>query len=297
MVRKIKNKKVKTEVLEEWNFFDGFLNKENFTEEDEYFESFFEKQEEEAEKFYSSVPLTLDVIEEIIERGKKLPSGKVEKIKVRENYEEEFAFLLLCLDGIFNLEKIEEINSESDYLNYEKEMGKYFLARYKIDSVLKLNRTILYLLNNGAVETWKEYIEAESLEKALGIPEIKKSKKEKERKYEFVKRFKNKVSEDIMLGWSLKEALILARYGSFFGYFSEEQSDNYIKLIIIKLIKNYKNWKEYGISCLVGELLKKYQIENKKITYGDLYYEIEHLEELLSKEEDGDWLENPWLQL
>lgn len=301
MVRKIKKKKIKGETFEELNFFDEFLSEENFikTEEDEEFERILEEQEAQAEKFYSSVPLTLDAIEEIMEKAEKLPSGKVKKIEIGDEYKKEFMFLLLCMDGIFDIdrERGPEINLENDYMNYEKDMRKNFLAKYNIDSALELNKVILHFLNNGAVETWKKYIEAESLKKALEIPEIKMNKKAKERKYEFIKKFKDKVPEDILLGWSLKEALILARCGDCFEYSSKEETDRTIKLIFTKLIKNYKTWKDYGISCLIGELLEKYQNGKKKIAYGELYYEISCLEELLSEEDEGEWIENPWMQL
>ena len=259
----------------------------------------FEEQEEEMERHYSMVPLTLDAIEEVIEKGKHIPKGKVRNIRVRDSYLEEFVFLLLCLGDIYIPEKIELINCEEEYNKFEREKGKAIMKKYGITSAQQLYSIVIYLINDGVVENWKEYSKAESVEDAANIPEIIKNKGAKdknvrERKFSFIKRFKDKVPEDILLGWSLKEAVILARYGRLLGYFSNSKESELLNIIITKLLKNCHSWKEYGFSYLVGELLTIYQYGKKRIMYGELYEPLNVIEDNLS---NGDWRTNPWLRL
>lgn len=312
MVRKIKRKKGNFDV----DSFNPYApNIDDMKKE--FREMFFEilekeaMQEEKRQNFFSSLKPTtffdLNVVEDVINKAKTLPTGKVKKIKNDATMSRGIyptLFLMINDMSVYEAEAIKKGELDLNYIDrrdslqlkeYYKILAKTYLKRYKIGSMTKLRQVMVYMLEQGKRDEYIKYACAESVEDTLHIKERTTSIKARRRKYNFIQKFKNQLDRDVLLLWDMKEILTMAEQGKVAEYADILFNGLYKYTAYSEILKNCKSWKDFAFSCIVGDLLELYQYEGEKeIPTADIYRTYYTALSLLEK--NGDWDDYPWIK-
>ena len=158
--------------------------------------------------------------------------------------------------------------------------------------------TIAWLLNEGHTDEYLGYANADTVDELINEDMDEEEIEIVKNGFEFTKYFKDKLPENIMLGWDYGRAAAIVRWSYFMNYISEEEAWEILDKIAGVMIGTFNSWKEFGISYIVGGLFWTYRKDPSE-TYSRYYETVEALEGLLTEtgeEEDGEWLRNPWIE-
>ncbi len=158
--------------------------------------------------------------------------------------------------------------------------------------------TIAWLLNEGHTDEYLDYANADTIDELINEDMDEEEIEIVKNGFEFTKYFKNKLPENIMLGWDYGRAAAIVRWSYFMNYINEEEAWEILDKIASVMIGTFNSWKEFGISYIVGGLFWTYRKDPSE-TYSRYYETVEALEGLLTEtgeEEDGEWLRNPWIE-
>lgn len=241
--------------------------------------------------------VSLDKIYELIKKMyEELPEGKIEVVRGDDPYIRHFEILLSGMLTYLNGHESNTLAVEEDD-EFFKEKVDYILSEiWGITNKKETFETIAWLLNSGHTEEYLNYQDGQSYEEFINEESDEEDIEIAKNGFEFAQFFKGKLPENIMLGWDYGRASMICRWAYYLGYISEEETWGILDHIASVMISNFKSWKEYGISYIIGGLFWTYRKDPEGVY--DRYQEtIGALEGLLTDEDedDGDWLLNPWI--
>lgn len=242
--------------------------------------------------------VSLDKVYELIQKMyEELPDGDIKVVKNDDSYIRHFEILLSGMLTYLNGHESNTLAVEEDD-EFFKEKVDYILSEiWGITNKEETFETIGWLLNSGHTEEYLNYQNGKNYEEFITENSDEEDVEIAKNGFEFAQFFKDKLPENIILGWDYGRASMICRWAYFLGYISEEETWEILDHIASVMISNFKSWKEYGISYIIGGLFWTYRKDPEGVY--DRYQEtVGALEGLLNDEDedDGDWLFNPWIK-
>lgn len=227
-----------------------------------------------------------------------LPDGNKIKVKNGDEYIEKFEILLSGILSYINGHENDTLDVE-EHDDFFNEKINYILTEFwGIESKEDVYDTIGWLLNEGHTDEYLSYVNANTIDELITEDMDEEEVEIVKNGFEFAKYFKDKLPENIMLGWDYGRASAIVRWAYFMNYINEEEAWEILDKIAGVMIGTFNSWKEFGISYIVGGLFWTYRKDPSE-TYNRYYETVEALEGLLTEtddEDDGEWLRNPWIK-
>ena len=227
-----------------------------------------------------------------------LPEGNKIKVKNGDEYIEKFEIMLSGILSYINGHDNDTLDVE-EHNEFFHERINYILTEFwGIENKDDVYNTISWLLNEGHTDEYLGYANADTVDELIDEDMDEEEIEIIKNGFEFVKYFKDKLPENIMLGWDYGRAAAIVRWSYFMNYISEEEAWEILDKIAGVMIGAFNSWKEFGISYIVGGLFWTYRKDPSE-TYSRYYETVEALEGLLTEtgeEEDREWLRNPWIE-
>ena len=227
-----------------------------------------------------------------------LPEGNKIKVKDGDEYIEKFEIMLSGILSYINGHDNDTLDVE-EHNEFFHERINYILTEFwGIENKDDVYNTISWLLNEGHTDEYLGYANADTVDELIDEDMDEEEIEIVKNGFEFVKYFKDKLPENIMLGWDYGRAAAIVRWSYFMNYISEEEAWEILDKIAGVMIGAFNSWKEFGISYIVGGLFWTYRKDPSE-TYNRYYETVEALEGLLTEtgeEEDREWLRNPWIE-
>lgn len=227
-----------------------------------------------------------------------LPEGNKIKVKNGDEYIEKFEIMLSGILSYINGHDNDTLDVE-EHNEFFHERINYILTEFwGIENKDDVYNTISWLLNEGHTDEYLGYANADTVDELIDEDMDEEEIEIVKNGFEFAKYFKDKLPENIMLGWDYGRAAAIVRWSYFMNYISEEEAWEILDKIAGVMIGAFNSWKEFGISYIVGGLFWTYRKDPSE-TYSRYYETVEALEGLLTEtgeEEDREWLRNPWIE-
>ena len=227
-----------------------------------------------------------------------LPEGNKIKVKDGDEYIEKFEIMLSGILSYINGHDNDTLDVE-EHNEFFHERINYILTEFwGIENKDDVYNTISWLLNEGHTDEYLGYANADTVDELIDEDMDEEEIEIVKNGFEFAKYFKDKLPENIMLGWDYGRAAAIVRWSYFMNYISEEEAWEILDKIAGVMIGAFNSWKEFGISYIVGGLFWTYRKDPSE-TYSRYYETVEALEGLLTEtgeEEDREWLRNPWIE-
>ena len=227
-----------------------------------------------------------------------LPEGNKIKVKNGDKYIEKFEIMLSGILSYINGHDNDTLDVE-EHNEFFHERINYILTEFwGIENKDDVYNTISWLLNEGHTDEYLGYANADTVDELIDEDMDEEEIEIVKNGFEFAKYFKDKLPENIMLGWDYGRAAAIVRWSYFMNYISEEEAWEILDKIAGIMIGAFNSWKEFGISYIVGGLFWTYRKDPSE-TYSRYYETVEALEGLLTEtgeEEDREWLRNPWIE-
>lgn len=227
-----------------------------------------------------------------------LPEGNKIKVKNGDEYIEKFEIMLSGILSYINGHDNDTLDVE-EHNEFFHERINYILTEFwGIENKDDIYNTISWLLNEGHTDEYLGYANADTVDELIDEDMDEEEIEIVKNGFEFAKYFKDKLPENIMLGWDYGRAAAIVRWSYFMNYISEEEAWEILDKIAGVMIGAFNSWKEFGISYIVGGLFWTYRKDPSE-TYSRYYETVEALEGLLTEtgeEEDREWLRNPWIE-
>lgn len=227
-----------------------------------------------------------------------LPEGDKIKVKNGDEYIEKFEIMLSGILSYINGHDNDTLDVE-EHNEFFHERINYILTEFwGIENKDDVYNTISWLLNEGHTDEYLGYANADTIDELINEDMDEEEIEIVKNGFEFAKYFKDKLPENIMLGWDYGRAAAIVRWSYFMNYINEEEAWEILNKIASVMIGAFNSWKEFGISYIVGGLFWTYRKDPSE-TYSRYYETVEALEGLLTEtddEEDGEWLRNPWIE-
>lgn len=242
-------------------------------------------------------PFSFDKLYELInEMYREIPSGNTITISSDDPYIRHFEVLLSGILTYINGHESDQLAVEEDD-DFFKEKVNYILSDiWGINSKEDTLDTIAWLLNSGHSDEYLDYIDASSYLECIDDDSDEEDIMIAKNGYEFAQYFKDKLPDNIILGWDYGRASMITRWSYYLGYLSEDEAWEILDTIASYMIETFHSWKEYGISYIIGGLFWTYRT-NPDGVYERYQDTVGALEGLLTTEDedDGDWFYNPWI--
>ena len=227
-----------------------------------------------------------------------LPEGNKIKVKNGDEYIEKFEIMLSGILSYINGHDNDTLDVE-EHNEFFHERINYILTEFwGIENKDDVYNTVAWLLNEGHTDEYLGYANADTVDELIDEDMDEEEIEIAKNGFEFTKYFKDKLPENIMLGWDYGRAAAIVRWSYFMNYINEEEAWEILDKIASVMISSFNSWKEFGISYIVGGLFWTYRKDPSE-TYSRYYETVEALEGLLTEtgeEEDGEWLRNPWIE-
>ena len=227
-----------------------------------------------------------------------LPEGNKIKVKNGDEYIEKFEIMLSGILSYINGHDDDTLDVE-EHNEFFHERINYILTEFwGIENKDDVYNTVSWLLNEGHTDEYLDYANADTIDELINEDMDEEEIEIVKNGFEFTKYFKDKLPENIMLGWDYGRAAAIVRWSYFMNYINEEEAWEILDKIASVMIGTFNSWKEFGISYIVGGLFWTYRKDPSE-TYSRYYETVEALEGLLTEtgeEEDGEWLRNPWIE-
>ncbi len=227
-----------------------------------------------------------------------LPEGNKIKVKNGDEYIEKFEIMLSGILSYINGHDNDTLDVE-EHNEFFHERINYILTEFwGIENKDDVYNTISWLLNEGHTDEYLGYANADTVDELIDEDMDEEEIEIVKNGFEFAKYFKDKLPENIILGWDYGRAAAIVRWSYFMNYISEEEAWEILDKIAGVMIGAFNSWKEFGISYIVGGLFWTYRKDPSE-TYSRYYETVEALEGLLTEtgeEEDREWLRNPWIE-
>lgn len=227
-----------------------------------------------------------------------LPEGNKIKVKNGDEYIEKFEIMLSGILSYINGHDNDTLDVEEHNEFFHDRINYILTEFWGIENKDDVYNTIAWLLNEGHTDEYLGYADAETINELINEDMDEEEIEIVKNGFEFTKYFKDKLPENIMLGWDYGRAAAIVRWSYFMNYISEEEAWEILDKIVGVMIGAFNSWKEFGISYIVGGLFWTYRKDPSE-TYSRYYETVEALEGLLTEtdeEEDGEWLRNPWIE-
>ena len=227
-----------------------------------------------------------------------LPEGNKIKVKNGDEYIEKFEIMLSGILSYINGHDNDTLDVEEHNEFFHDRINYILTEFWGIENKDDVYNTIAWLLNEGHTDEYLGYANADTVDELINEDMDEEEIEIVKNGFEFTKYFKDKLPENIMLGWDYGRAAAIVRWSYFMNYISEEEAWEILDKIAGVMIGTFNSWKEFGISYIVGGLFWTYRKDPSE-TYSRYYETVEALEGLLTEtgeEEDGEWLRNPWIE-
>ena len=227
-----------------------------------------------------------------------LPEGNKIKVKNGDEYIEKFEIMLSGILSYINGHDNDTLDVEEHNEFFHDRINYILTEFWGIENKDDVYNTIAWLLNEGHTDEYLSYADAETINELISEDMDEEEIEIVKNGFEFAKYFKDKLPENIMLGWDYGRAAAIVRWSYFMNYISEEEAWEILDKIAGVMIGAFNSWKEFGISYIVGGLFWTYRKDPSE-TYSRYYETVEALEGLLTEtgeEEDREWLRNPWIE-
>lgn len=241
--------------------------------------------------------VSLDKVYDLVkEMYDELPNGTTTIVNEDDDYIRHFEVLLSGILTYLNGHESNMLAVEEDDEFFKEKVNYILTEAWGINSKEDTIETLSWLLNNGHTEEYLAYQDGNNYEEFIDENSDSDDINIAKNGFEFAQFFKDKLPENIILGWDYGRASMICRWAYFMGYLSEEETWNILDHIASVMIENFSSWKEYGISYIFGGLFWTYRT-NPCGVYERYQETVGALEGLLSSEDedDGDWLFNPWI--
>ena len=227
-----------------------------------------------------------------------LPEGNKIKVKNGDEYIEKFEIMLSGILSYINGHDNDTLDVEEHNEFFHDRINYILTEFWGIENKDDVYNTISWLLNEGHTDEYLGYANADTVDELIDEDMDEEEIEIVKNGFEFAKYFKDKLPENIMLGWDYGRAAAIVRWSYFMNYISEEEAWEILDKIAGVMIGAFNSWKEFGISYIVGGLFWTYRKDPSE-TYSRYYETVEALEGLLTEtgeEEDREWLRNPWIE-
>ena len=227
-----------------------------------------------------------------------LPEGNKIKVKNGDEYIEKFEIMLSGILSYINGHDNDTLDVEEHNEFFHDRINYILTEFWGIENKDDVYNTIAWLLNEGHTDEYLGYANADTVDELINEDMDEEEIEIVKNGFEFTKYFKDKLPENIMLGWDYGRAAAIVRWSYFMNYISEEEAWEILDKIAGVMIGTFNSWKEFGISYIVGGLFWTYRKDPSE-TYSRYYETVEALEGLLTEtgeEEDREWLRNPWIE-
>ena len=227
-----------------------------------------------------------------------LPEGNKIKVKNGDEYIEKFEIMLSGILSYINGHDNDTLDVEEHNEFFHDRINYILTEFWGIENKDDVYNTIAWLLNEGHTDEYLGYADADTVDELINEDMDEEEIEIVKNGFEFAKYFKDKLPENIMLGWDYGRAAAIVRWSYFMNYISEEEAWEILDKIAGVMIGTFNSWKEFGISYIVGGLFWTYRKDPSE-TYSRYYETVEALEGLLTEtgeEEDREWLRNPWIE-
>ena len=241
---------------------------------------------------------SLDDLKNVIEEMyASLPEGYTTNVNSNDEYIKKFEILLSGFLTFMNGHESESLDVEEHNEFFDEKINYILTQFWGIENRDDVFDTINYLLNEGHTAEYLGYAQADSVDEFIDSEMDEEDIEIVKNGFEFAQFFKDKLPENIMLGWDYGRAAAIIRWAYYMKYISEDEAWEILDDIAEIMTNNFNSWKEFGISYIVGGLFWTYRT-NPEGTSERYYETLEALEGLMNKtyeEGSGLWAENPWI--
>lgn len=241
---------------------------------------------------------SLDDLKNVIEEMyASLPEGYTTNVNSNDGYIKKFEILLSGFLTFMNGHESESLDVEEHNEFFDEKINYILTQFWGIENRDDVFDTINYLLNEGHTAEYLGYAQADSVDEFIDSEMDEEDIEIVKNGFEFAQFFKDKLPENIILGWDYGRAAAIIRWAYYMKYISEDEAWEILDDIAEIMINNFNSWKEFGISYIVGGLFWTYRT-NPEGTSERYYETLEALEGLMNKtyeEGSGLWAENPWI--
>ena len=189
---------------------------------------------------------------------------------------------------------VEERNNEF----FEEKINGILREAWGIESREDFAETLEWLLEEGHNAEYSALCGGNSFEEFLSDDMNEEDVEEIKNGFEFAQFFKDKMPENIMIGWDIGRAAMVTRWAYYMDYITEDETWSILGDIAQTAIENFNFWREFGISYIFGGLFWTYKGNPEGLT--ERFYETaQALEGLLSEDEFEDqpeWRKYPWIK-
>ena len=217
-------------------------------EEDAEEEDIFDEQLE--ERLYT-------VLEETITRIDSLPEPEPIFYQKQDQRWKQFGILLSGIVSTLNDHSLRGMDVEEHIPVLEQQVVSIVRRSWGINGRSDLLDKIRYLAQEGYVLRYRIYSEAESPESLLDEDMDEEERESVCRAWRFVQRYKRRYTPGFLTGWDIGRAAMLARWGSYLGWITEQEALGILWDLSRKAVEEIHSWREFAASYLFGGLLWK----------------------------------------
>lgn len=236
------------------------------------------------------------VLEETITRIDSLPEPEPISYQKQDQRWKQFGILLSGIVSTLNDHSLRGMDVEEHIPVLEQQVVSIVWRSWGINGRSDLLDKIRYLAQEGYVLRYRIYSEAESPESLLDEDMDEEERESVCRAWRFVQRYKRRYTPGFLTGWDIGRAAMLARWGSYLGWITEQEALGILWDLSRKAVEEIHSWREFAASYLFGGLLWKLLCgDSSAESY--LGYLADAASKLLIGRTDsigGEWRQCPW---
>ena len=225
----------------------------------------------------------------------EIPMGKTISVSNDDEYIGKFEILLSGILSYLNGHDNDTLDVEVHDEFFHEKINYVLSEIWGINSKDDLLGTVSWLLNEGHTDEYLRYCNASTYEEIITDDMDEDDIRIAKNGFEFAQFFKDKLPENIILGWDFGRAAMIVRWGYFMNYINEDEAWEILDDIAGVMINNFDSWRDYGISYIFGGLFWTYR-DDPDYTFTRYDETVGALEALMAEGTDeGEWGNNPWI--
>ena len=221
-----------------------------------------------------------------------------EPIPYQKNDEkwERFGILLSGIVSTLNGHDLYGMDVEAHTPVMEQKVVSLVRRSWGINGRSDLLDMIRYLAQEGYILRYQLYSEAASPEELMDETMDEDDRESVRRAWRFAQRYKSQYAPGFMTGWDIGRAAMLARWGCYLGWITENEAVGILWELSQKAAEELHSWREFAQSYLFGGLMWKLLCgDSSAESY--LGYIADAATDLLigkAEHDSGQWRDCPW---
>ena len=235
-------------------------------------------------------------LEETMARIASMPEPEAVPYKDGDGKWNRFGILLSGIVSKLNDHDLSSMDVEEHIPIMEQKIASLVRRSWGINGRSELLDMIRYLSQEGYIMRYQIDAEASSPEELMDETMDDEECESTSRAWRFVQRYKGTYSPSFMAGWDIGRAAMLARWGCYLGWITENEAVGILWNLSQSAQEKLSSWREFAQSYLFGGLMWKLLCGDSSAGSYLGYIANAATDLLIGKAEDGNgqWRDCPW---